>query len=393
MIRALAVAISLAGIAAAQTPTAQDALLVRLAIDMASEKEPAPVPIGPAGTGPYAFAFDRFTRAHVAARAAASQGSALDPLKPPRDLLLGQLLLVAVPVSCGDRVVRPLDVNMDLDTKPVPRWLAVRGAALQKLLPGITVPPDAIGVQFQDAALRSAEIVKISYADAICSGTGKQITVPVTSTVPRARERPVIEMPPGQPAPKDPITLTISGVLDLDGGLRYASAPEASTPAGAAAMAAAGKMRFDPARINGAPVPWTAGVIVDFGIPVPASTASLQSTSDTSGLSAETSRCPVSTDDAYGVFGAYAIRIGGGIDGAARIEKYLAVLRGPSGQGLQHQSTGPVLTSGRSGVTLESVEVRYAGLAKPMRIFFDPSREGPLMAPKGFTCAAPIAVK
>ena len=100
--------------------------------------------------------------------------------------------------------------------------------------------------------------------------------------------------------------------------------------------------------------------------------------------------CSISADANYGVTGSFAIRIGGGPDGAARIERFMQALRGPAGQGLDYRSAGKSLMRGTTSVVLEGFEVRYAGLPDPIRIYFDTSREEPLMAPKGFTCAAAL---
>jgi len=86
----------------------------------------------------------------------------------------------------------------------------------------------------------------------------------VSASGPRILERPLIEMPAGQPPLTGPVDVPFSGVLDLDGRLRYAASSD-KTPFGVAALDAAMKMRFEPARINGTPTPWTTGVIVTFG--------------------------------------------------------------------------------------------------------------------------------
>jgi hypothetical protein len=88
-------------------------------------------------------------------------------------------------------------------------------------------------------------------------------------TAVRARERPTVEVAPGQAPATGALTLTIQGIVDLDGQLRYASAPEASTELGATALKIALRTPFEPARINGSPVPWTGGVILDFRVVTP----------------------------------------------------------------------------------------------------------------------------
>ena len=262
----ISAAVAVGGVWPDQTTTAvQNAQLMRLAIELAAEREPMPTPLDQGQPGQFGRAYDRFTRAHVNARAAALAGKPLDPLKPPKNLLALQLLIVGVPLTCGDRTVRATDVDVFMKATPVFKWLPVKGAALRKLLPGVSLPADAIGVLFDRASLADGAMVRVTYAENVCSGGTKRMELPVSATGPRILERPMIEMPAGQPPLTGPRDLTLSGVLDLDGRLRYASALEAGTPFGAAALDAARKMRFEPARINGTPTPWTAGVIVTFG--------------------------------------------------------------------------------------------------------------------------------
>lgn len=251
---------------AAQTTRAQqDGYLIRLAVDLAAEREPAPIALGPDAANPLALAYERFTRAHLAAIAAVKGGKPLDPLNPPRVHFINPLVVIALPLTCGDRTVRPVDVELWAGPTQISRWLPVSGTALQKLLPGVAAPAGAIAVQFNDTELRNGRSVRISYAAATCASAERQVSIPIATTDPRIVQRAMIEMPPDVSAPQPSIELTLSGAIDLDGRLRYASAPEATTPFGKMALEAAKKMKFEPARVNGSPVPWTAGVIVTFG--------------------------------------------------------------------------------------------------------------------------------
>jgi len=385
----LGLGVTVALFGAGQAPPSEMALLARLAIELAAERDVAPISLDPDGSGAHGVVYDRFTTAHLAARVALEKGTPLNPLRPPSSFANMQMVVVAVPLVCGERTVRPVDVDIDHAGTPVPKWQPATGATIQTLLPGAKVPPGAIAVQFQDTMLRRGHTVKISYAAAICSGASRTVSLPVTTADARALERPSVDMQAGEQAPSGPVTLDLGGVVDLDGRLRYGTAAETTTPFGKAALATALKMRFEPARINRSPTPWTAGVIVTFGAAAPAA-APESTTPDEPSLTAASSKCRVSEDPAYGVSGLNAIRIGGGADSGARQLQYLSVLRGPAGQGLRYQSVGRVMVAGPRMTMLDGFEVRYAGVDKPIRIYFDASREEPLMAPNGFTCVAPI---
>ena len=257
--------VTLGGVRSAQVPAAvQNAQLIRLAIELGTDRDATPIPLDQGRPGQFGMAYDRFTRAHVSARAAALAGKPLDPLKPPKDLLGSQLLIVGLPLTCGDRTIRPTDVDVFRKAEAVSRWSPVKGAALQKLLPGVPLPANAIGVLFDRVSIAGGEMVRVTYAENVCAGGTKRMELPMSATGPRILERPLIEMPAGHPPLTGPVDVSFSGVLDLDGRLRYGTSAD-TTPFGVAALDAARKMRFEPARINGTPTPWTAGVIVTFG--------------------------------------------------------------------------------------------------------------------------------
>ena len=79
----------------------------------------------------------------------------------------------------------------------------------------------------------------------------------------------------------------------------------------------------------------------------------------------------------------------GGADGMARMIKYLNALRGPAGQGLRYRDAGQAM-AGVKGAMLNRFDVEYSGVAQPIRLYFDSTREEPLFAPQGFLCAAPL---
>jgi len=251
--------------AAAQAPPSSDALLARFAIDLGnSDKDVAPISLDADGSGLHGVAYDRFTLAHLFARAAKSKSTPHDPDKPPQTLLSKNMIIVAVPLSCSGRTVRPVDVDIIKGTQPVLKFAQFTTQDFRTWMPGASVPAGAIGVMFNDRALESGEIVRIRYSAAACPDTSTTVSLPVMTSDARPLSRPVLDMPEGQTAPAEPVTLRIDGVVDLDGRLRYASSREPGTPVNKAALAAAAALRFEPARVNGSPRPWTAGVILTF---------------------------------------------------------------------------------------------------------------------------------
>src|SRR5262245_35285085 len=115
----LAVAVTLG---AAQRPSPQDSLLARFAIDLAADHDATPISVDQDGSGRHGVVYDRFTIAQLTARAAKLKGTPLDPLKPPASLVTRTVVVLAVPLTCADRTMRPADVDIDNRTRPVLKW-------------------------------------------------------------------------------------------------------------------------------------------------------------------------------------------------------------------------------------------------------------------------------
>ena len=272
---AVAVLVTLAAVTAgaSQALSPQDRLLARFAIDLAAERDAAPISLDADGSRRHGVVYDRFTHAHLAARVAKLRGAPLNPERVTAALFNKWLVVVAVPLSCGDRTVRPVDVDLvSSDGRAIQKWAPQRGAAAESAVPGARVRAGAIAVSFADTVLRQDQVIRVSYDGAACGDTSSRVTLPVTMSSVRTRVRPTLEVLPGQAPPAGTLTLTISGVVDLEGRLRYATAPEANTALGATALKVALQTSFQPARVNGSPAPWTGGVILDFRVVAPAGT-------------------------------------------------------------------------------------------------------------------------
>ena len=94
----------------------------------------------------------------------------------------------------------------------------------------------------------------------------------------------------------------------------------------------------------------------------------------------------------FGISAFNPIRIGGEAQGVPRVVKYLTALRGPAGQGIRYRDAGQALAGPKGGL-VQRIDVEYAGLPQPVRLYFDTTREEPLLAPQGFLCVAPLVVR
>jgi hypothetical protein len=109
---------------------------------------------------------------------------------------------------------------------------------------------------------------------------------------------------------------------------------------------------------------------------------------------APASSCAVSEEPAFATTRDQAVQVGGGaMYVAARERRYLDALRGPMGEVVQYKRTGSLPLNGDGRTILDAYEVSYPGLAKPIILYLDAYHfDDALKAPKGFTCAVPIAL-
>jgi len=149
-----------------------------------------------------------------------------------------------------------------------------------------------------------------------------------------------------------------------------------------------------------APAGFICGALIPLAAPAPVTTPSSPAvsgagpasivTEDQPGLSSATSKCPVAEDDTYGTSPANGIRIGPGADRPAREEQIMRAFRGPDGKGLRFRRTGSMLAPDQKTI-VDIFEVSYAGLAQPLKLFFDRTQADTVKAPKGWACAQEIA--
>jgi hypothetical protein len=109
---------------------------------------------------------------------------------------------------------------------------------------------------------------------------------------------------------------------------------------------------------------------------------------------APASSCGVSDDPAFATTKDHAVQVGGGaMSVAARERRYLDALRGPMGEVLQYKRTGSLPPEQDGRTILDTYEVTYPGLEKPVIFYLDAYHfDDALKAPKGFTCAVPIGL-
>src|SRR5688500_3896133 len=101
--------------------------------------------------------------------------------------------------------------------------------------------------------------------------------------------------------------------------------------------------------------------------------------------------CPEAPDHQYGYTRERAIQVGGSpLYGAARQRRYLESLRGPAGQTIIYKRLGQ--GNAPDGTILDSYEVTYEGLEKPVTLYLDWYHYSEPHLPRGFSCAGPFTL-
>jgi len=161
-----------------------------------------PIPLSVKEPDRYGVVWDQFRQAALASYAATQAGSPLDPQNPPARVGLQSLLLVAYPLACGERVVRPRSITVtDANGSEAPKSEALRGDDLAKALPGVTLPSHAVGQRLRIAMPRRTDAVVIQYEDRMCEGDAREMKLPVEVTAARPSRQVPIVLAPGVAPP------------------------------------------------------------------------------------------------------------------------------------------------------------------------------------------------
>jgi hypothetical protein len=389
---------------------ANETNLARLAIEAGSQGEITPIPLVADGQR-YGWIYDRFRLGAVAARAAIAAGT-----MPSADAAFGQgivpmkIVVVADPITCDGRTNPPAGVHLDVNTGPMPgpaRRTApdARGDAADTILPGVKLAESALVASFVNVPLSGSTTVRIDYESPACPHSSTTVAFSPQLTLSRPPAPVIQKFPDGVSGLPSPSVVRVRVAVDQRGKLRFPARVDGDPGLEQAALAAVEQVTLEPPRMNGVAVPINMVLPVTFTTtgapsqPTPMATTTVggrltpsASTPDVPNLSAATSRCAISDDDAYGFSPEKPIKVDGGArDGPARERRYLNALRGPNGEGLQYRRLGSTLGPDKSTI-LDMYEITYSTSAKPIRLFLDEYHSEELKAPKGFVCAVPFGL-
>ena len=225
-----------------------------VAIAQGETREFAPIPLGADPAARRGAAYDRFRLLALASRAAAAKNAKMNPQSLTPQMMPGTVF-VAFPRACGDRTIPPTAIEIAAQNgavMPKESQRQASGDALSQLLHGADVPAGSIAIVVQLTQPRPNDSVRITYSDPLCGTENSQASVPIAFSGPRPIEAPPASLPEGTAAPAEPVLVQV--LIDFDGAVQrptYVGGPYELFRAAADAVS---RWRFEPARLNGAPI-------------------------------------------------------------------------------------------------------------------------------------------
>ena len=228
--------------------------LIAVAIEQGTVRDFSPIPLDPDGATRHGVVFDQFRMIARAARAAAAARTRVDAALLPAAIVGPRTIVLAYPLLCDSRSTNPGAIEIvGAQGTPIRRdGDYTRDAAIGALLPGVQAPVASLAATFPIQTLGPMDTIRITYADAACTGGPLELEFPVEFTPARTIEAPTPALPPGLAASDTPVRL--QALVDLDGRLQravYVGGPAHLTRA---AVDAIQRWRSEPPRINGAPI-------------------------------------------------------------------------------------------------------------------------------------------
>jgi hypothetical protein len=232
--------------------------LLAVALEQGGSRAFDPIPLDASGSAAHGVMWDGFRMLAIAARAAAAAGKPLTPAARPA----GGTVAVAYPLQCDGRTVAPVAIDFVDPQGTSMKRDAINDAAIAVALPGVDLPAGSVAARFPVQQIRPTDRVRITYAEPACPENVTAVILPVTFTESRGVETPEVPLPEG--ANPEQKRVLLQALIDLDG--RFQRGTYAGGPAhlADAAIEAIRTWRAEPARVNGAPVPWATLLEVRF---------------------------------------------------------------------------------------------------------------------------------
>ena len=241
----------------------RDARLAELAAEAAQRGPAAPIPLSGDTSRVVGVVYDQYLLGIVIGRAQIAAGQKADA-RAIADHPLWQsrgTVVVAYPIDCEGRPNQPLAIRwttrMNLPVSPAAIAGPLRGTAAQAVLPGVSLPDDALVVSLRNAILASGATVEVDYAGQVCRGAARTAMLPVQSAPSSTLARGVngVRIPQQLAGVPSPSTVRISVMLDATGRVRFPQQVQGPVELGPLAIADLTSRTFPPSTMNGVAMP------------------------------------------------------------------------------------------------------------------------------------------
>lgn len=212
-----------------------------------------PISLDADGSSRHGLVYDHVRLIGLAAKAAAAAGTPLDLETLPREVANARLVVIAVPLACGTGTVAPESIALTDVRGNEPRVAArAAGAEIANLSAGLPATAGAIAVVYQVPALITGARITVHYA-VPCDAT-QDVVLPVTMTPARVVAEAPAPAPAGKTVPADGARVVLQLFVAPDGSARYPVFAAGAYELTDAALESLKQWRFEPARVNGAPL-------------------------------------------------------------------------------------------------------------------------------------------
>jgi hypothetical protein len=212
-----------------------------------------PISIDADGSRAHGVVYDHVRLIALAARAAAASGAPLDPNRLPQPVASPHLVVIAVPVVCAGETIAPEAVRLTDSSGNQPRTIGTAsGAQIADLSPGLAGRADAVAIAYDVPALIAGARTTVHYAK-LCDGK-PDVDLPVTIASPRVVSQAPAPPPPGKTVPTDGAKVVMQIFVAADGSALNPAFLSGAYEFTAAAAESLKGWKFEPTRVNTAPV-------------------------------------------------------------------------------------------------------------------------------------------
>lgn len=214
--------------------------------------EVEPISLDPDGSKTHGIIYDRARLIGLAAHAAATKGKRLDPGDLPREVVEARMILIATPLACGTETILPETITL-VDGRGAEPPLAGKasGGKIANLAPGLPPMPGAIAVAYSVANLIAGARTTVHYAKP-CEAV-QDVTFQAAFTQARVLRTAPAPVPEGRTPPADG-RVVLQLFVGSDGGALFPTYCSGAFEFTDVAIESLKNWRFEPSRLNGAPL-------------------------------------------------------------------------------------------------------------------------------------------